>query len=98
MTLNNKFKKLKENGFTIIQINKISTINLIRKQILQIIKKELKRSKINYSEKINDFFFNNFHKIKIDDATINRIRLNTIKEINKNNILIDKLYKVFLKK
>ena len=31
----------------------------------------------------------------IDDATINRIRLNTIKEINKNNILIDKLYKVF---
>ena len=53
MTLNNKFKKLKENGFTIIQINKISTINLIRKQILQIIKKELKRSKINYYEKIN---------------------------------------------
>tara|TARA_Y100000389_G_scaffold14969_1_gene13220 strand:- start:644 stop:1414 length:771 start_codon:yes stop_codon:yes gene_type:complete len=97
MTLDNKFKKLKKNGFTIIQINKISMINMIRKQILQTIKKELKRSKINYSEKINDFFFNNFHKIKIDDATINRIRLNTIKEINKNNILIDKLYKVFSK-
>ena len=86
MTLNNNFKKLKKNGFTIIQINKISMINMIRKQILQIIKKELKRSNINYSEKINNFF-NNFHKIKIDDATINRIRLNTIKEINKNNIL-----------
>ena len=97
MTLDNKFTKLKKNGFTIIQITRINAINKIRNQILQIIKKELKKFNINYSEKVNDIFFNNFHKIKIDDAVINRIRLNTIKEINKNNILIDKLYKVFSK-
>ena len=97
MTLDNKFTKLKKNGFTLIHINKINTINKIRDQILKIIKKELKKCNINYSKKINDIFFNNFHKIEIDDAVINRIRLNTIKEINKNNVLIDKLYKVFSK-
>ena len=30
MTLDNKFTKLKKNGFTLIHINKINTINNIR--------------------------------------------------------------------
>ena len=97
MITEQKYNQLKINGFQIIDIKKIESIIKIRKRILKITLFELKKNKINYKFENENFFFNYFHNIKIEDSLLNKIRINIINKINKDQLLIEKFYKIFFK-
>tara|TARA_A100001015_G_C15028084_1_gene731599 strand:- start:1256 stop:2035 length:780 start_codon:yes stop_codon:yes gene_type:complete len=89
-------KNLKKRGFVVINIKKKNELKKIRIQFCKFLKKELKIKKIN-SNKIKDidYFLNNFHKIRHNGKNLNLLRTTLIKKINKNEIMIEKFFKIF---
>ena len=91
--MKNLQKTFEKNGYVIVPANKLK-LDLIRKIIANLIKKDLKKIKENNLDKI----LNNFHKF-VKPKEINKIRFKIYNLINRNeefsNIYYD-LYKEYL--
>ena len=91
----NSFKYLKKNGYIVCDIKNNKELDKIKYKIFKILKKEFINKKINYDSSNINLLFNNFHKLKISDIQLNTIRINLIKELNKDEKIIQNLYKIF---
>jgi len=89
------FDKLKQNGFQVINIRKISEILKIKRNLYSELVNILKLKKKFYSN-INQFL-NNFHDLRLSDDNLNLLRTNIIQKINIKEKLIDKFYDIFFK-
>jgi sporadic carbohydrate cluster 2OG-Fe(II) oxygenase len=95
MLNDNSLKKLKKDGFVIINTKSRKKLEKVRFKVFRILISELKNKRINHNIEDIEFLFNNFHKLKINDSDLNSIRVNLIKKLNKNEKIIEDLYKIF---
>tara|TARA_E500000331_G_scaffold357800_1_gene421037 strand:- start:182 stop:967 length:786 start_codon:yes stop_codon:yes gene_type:complete len=87
-------KKIYEVGSEVINNTNIENLNLLRKEVYKVIKKEF-----NFDEENPQVGLNNFHKIvkNISEIELNQKKINVIKKISSNIKLVDLIYNSFSK-